>query len=291
MFGKRSDGRRIILDDPITGLVPYLMPKRDDAQVMITLNIDCDTLTRYIRAQRDKGHQISYMELIIAAYVRTMSRYPELNRFIMNRKVYARNHMAISLAVLKNRDDENIRETTIKIKFAPEATIYDVHERFSAAIEENRKVTASNLTDKVAKVVLGAHWLTASIVSLARVLDRYNMMPRIITEASPFHTSMFISNMASLGMPSIYHHIYNFGTTSIFFGMGRVERVPEPARDGGVHFRRVIPLGVVIDERICCGAEYGRAFTYLRELLAHPEMLETAPEDVKLETPQIPLSC
>lgn len=283
MFGRRQDGRRLKLDDPIVGLTPYVMPRRDDSQVMVTQHIDCDTLTAFIRAQRDEGHQISYMDLIIAAYVRTVAKYPEMNRFIMNKKVYARNHIAVSLAVLKSLEGDDIQETTIKVKLPPESTLMDVHNLFAAAIEENRKPVTSNMTDKVATTLLSLPGLATFVVALARFLDNHGIMPNLILEASPFHTSMFITNMASIGLPSVYHHIYNFGTTSVFVGMGRIERQAEPAPGGAVRFRRVIPLGVVIDERIACGAEYGRAFSYLRELLANPAMLLTPPEQVNRE--------
>ena len=283
MFGRREDGRRLKLDDPIVGLTPYVMPKRDDSQVMVTQHIDCDTLTNFIRAKREENIHISYMDLIIAAYVRTASRYPEMNRFIMNKKVFARNHIAVSLAVLKTLEGDDIQETTIKVKLAPESTLVDVHNAFAAAIEENRKPAASNLTDKVAMLLLGTPGLATLVVALARFMDNHGILPHVILEASPFHTSMFITNMASIGMPSVYHHIYNFGTTSIFVGMGRIERHVEPAPGGTMRFRRMIPLGVVIDERIACGAQYGRAFSYLRELLANPEMLMSPPEEVKTE--------
>lgn len=283
MFGRRQDGRRLKLSDPIVGLTPYIMPRRDDSQVMVTQYIDCDTLTAFIRAQRDAGNQISYMDLIIAAYVRTVAKYPELNRFIMNKKLYARNHIAVSLAVLKSMEGDTIQETTIKVKLPPEATLMDVHNLFAASIEENRKPVTSNLTDKVARTLLGTPGLATFIVALARFLDRYGIMPGLILKASPFHTSMFITNMASIGMPSVYHHIYNFGTTSVFIGMGRIERHAEPAPGGAVRFRRMIPLGVVIDERIACGAAYGRAFSYLRELLADPAKLLVSPEKVNAE--------
>lgn len=283
MFGKRQDGRRLKLSDPIVGLTPYIMPRRDDSQVMVTQYIDCDTLTAFIRAQRDAGNQISYMDLIVAAYVRTVAKYPELNRFIMNKKLYARNHIAVSLAVLKSMEGDTIQETTIKVKLPPEATLMDVHNLFAASIEENRKPVTSNLTDNVARTLLSLPGLATFIVALVRFLDNYGLMPGLILKASPFHTSMFITNMASIGMPSVYHHIYNFGTTSVFIGMGRIERHAEPAPGGAVRFRRMIPLGVVIDERIACGAAYGRAFSYLREMLADPAKLLVPPEKVNTE--------
>lgn len=286
MFGFRPDGRRVEQEDAILALTPYLMPQRVDAQVHSVQRIDCDILTRYIRDQRAEGHVLSYMDLILAAYVRVVSQHPDLNRFISNKQVFARNRLTVSMALLKTFDDQElIRESTVKLHFSPSNTIYEVHDIIEKAIQDNRKPEVANNTDKFARALLKFPGLPTFIVSLARVLDRYGILPNTIVEISPFHTSLFFTNMASLGMPYVNHHIYNFGNTSIFLSMGKTERTPVPGPDGKVQFKRIIPMGVVSDERITSGAEFGRAFGYWRDLLATPAVLETPPEEVKRDFP------
>ena len=283
MFGFRPDGRRLSNIDPIVGLTPYLMPKRNDAMVNVPLQVDCDTLTRYIRQQRDKGHVISYLDLVVAGYVRTIAQFPELNRFIANKQLYARNSICVSMTVLKQTGTDELLETTIKPHFDPRDTLFDVHAKLQAAIDENRRMEMVNDTDAIARLLLKTPGLPTTVVSLVRLLDRVGILPRFLLNASPFHTGMFLTNMASLGMPYVYHHIYNFGTTSLFVARGKVERVPLPGPDGQVIFKRVIPLGVVVDERITSGASYGQAFGYWRDLLADPCQLETPPESVRYD--------
>lgn len=286
MFGRRPDGRRVLQDDPILGFAPYLMPTRVDAQVHSVQRVDCDALTSYIREQRDKGNALSYMDLIIAAYVRVISQHPDMNRYIHNKRLYARNTICVSLALLKTFEDSNqIRETTIKLHFEPTATVYEVHDILHKAIEDNRKPEISNSTDKLARFVLEVPGLPTCIVGIARVLDRYGLMPRFLVNLSPFHTSMFLTNMMSLGMPHVNHHVYNFGNTSLFLAMGRTERTPVPGPGGTVTFKRILPIGVVSDERITSGAEFAKAFTFWRDLLAKPALLEMPPEEVKCDFP------
>ena len=135
---------------------------------------------------------------------------------------------------------------------------------------------------KVARLLLHPS-LANSVVFLARLLDRYGIMPKYIMDASPFHTSMFVTHMASIGMPAVNHHIYNFGTTSLFFSLGSVERVTVMGNDGKPVRKRYLPIGVTADERICAGAMYARVTNRILHYLNNPELLETAPESVRFE--------
>ena len=81
MFGKRPDGKLLKKIDPIIMLTSYLMPMRCDAQVMMDFKVDFEILTRYIAKKRDEGYQITFQELLIAAFVHAVAEVPEINRF------------------------------------------------------------------------------------------------------------------------------------------------------------------------------------------------------------------
>ncbi|MBQ2975884.1 MAG: 2-oxo acid dehydrogenase subunit E2 [Clostridia bacterium] len=283
MFGRRADGRLLKEVDPIIALTPYLMPMRCDAQVFLDYKLDFEKLTRYIVAKGNEGYKFTFMELLIAAYVRTVSEFPEANRFIANKRLYARTQLAVSFALLKDSADPNaIEENTVKCLFDPRDTIYDVSARVSQAIAENRREEADNSTLKLAKLLLNP-LLANTIVSAARFLDRYGIMPKYILNASPFHTSLFVTNMASIGMPAVKHHIYNFGTTSVFFSIGAVERTVVMGSNGQPVRKRYLPIGITADERICAGAMYARFVDRMMKLLNDPQQLELPPESVRFE--------
>ena len=283
MFGRRADGRLLKEVDPIIALTPYLMPMRCDAQVFLDYKLDFEKLTRYIVAKGNEGYKFTFMELLIAAYVRTVSEFPEANRFIANKRLYARTQLAVSFALLKDTADPNaIEENTVKCRFDPRDTIYDVSARVSQAIAENRREEADNSTLKLAKLLLNPI-LANTIVSAARFLDRYGIMPKYILNASPFHTSLFVTNMASIGMPAVKHHIYNFGTTSVFFSIGAVERTVVMGSNGQPVRKRYLPIGITADERICAGAMYARFVDRMMKLLNDPQQLELPPESVRFE--------
>lgn len=274
MFGRRPDGKADKKIDPIVRVTSMFMPQRCDAQVMIKQELDYEPISAYIKKKRAEGFRISLMNVIVAAFVKTVCEYPEFNRFIMNKKIYQRNEICVSHAMLKKQVDETINETTVKLFFDETDNIYTVTEKMNREIEENRKIENENFTDKLAKFFLSFPLLPSLAIGFVKLLDRYGLLPKVIINASPFHTSMFITNMASIRMNYVYHHIYNFGTTSVFFSMGQQETKITVDKDNNIIKKPIIPLGVVIDERICSGAEYARGVKLMFKYMANPELLE-----------------
>ena len=279
MFGKRGDGYLVKNIDPIIALMPYLMPTRNDAQVMMTYKIDYERMARYLAEKGRDGYRITFMELFIASYVRAISQLPELNRFIINKRTYTRKDIVCSFAVLQDTTDGSVKENVAKCKFDPHDTIFDVAARIKAAIDQTRKEDASNSTLKVAGL-LKKPLIANTIVFLGRLLDRYGLLPRYLLDASPFHTGLFFSNNASIGLPPVYHHIYNFGTTSLLVVIGNVERVVELDAGGTPVRKRIMPAGVTADERVCAGMVYSKFLRQFQHFLHNPQELEAPPEQV-----------
>ncbi len=280
MFGRRADGRRLDNIDPIVQIMPYIMTERCDAMNMLTLHLDYDPIMEYIRKRSLEGRKISFMSLIVAAYVRTVAEFPELNRFVMNRQIFARNIINVSLTVLRNQGDrKNMDEATVKMEYDPDATLDEVNSQMDELVKEATNPKADNATVNFASKLLKMRWLVKAVVAFARLCDRYGILPKFIYDVSPFHCSMFITNMSSIGLPGIFHHLYNFGNTTVFIALGKFERQPVFGKDG-VTYKNVIPLGIVTDERICGGASYAQGFNYFKKLLQNPELLEQRPERV-----------
>ena len=140
-------------------------------------------------------------------------------------------------------------------------------------MEENRATGDTNSTDKVISTLLGIPGILSVGVGLFKLLDHFGLLPKAILDASPFHTSIVVSNLASIGTNCIYHHCYQFGTTSIIMTIGVPKEIPH--RHGKtVTFERCLPFGIVMDERICSGSYFARAFVRFREYLADPTLLE-----------------
>ena len=284
MFGKRPDGRRVKGIDPVVRITSYIMPMRCDAQVFLKHRLDLETLFDYIRQQKlEKNETLSYMQVIIAAYVRAISRNPQVNRFVVNKQLFARNNCSAAFTILKDPHNIDLGETVVKIKFDLTDTIYDVRDRINAAIEANRgEQSGGNFVDKLLGVVFAVPGLATLVVSAVRLLDRYGLAPAVLMDELPFYVGMYITNTASIKLHDVNHHLYNWGNVGLFFGMGLEERVAVVEK-GEARMKRYLPLGITADERICSGAHYARFFNDMRRLLEHPELLELPPEEVRFD--------
>ena len=277
---RRADGKRLKNTDPMYTVVPFIMDKRYDAMNMITIDIPVEPMQKYINESRKQGKQISHLSLIIAAYLRTAAEYPLLYRFIVNKRIYARNEFPVGMVVLKSGQADN--GTMSKMYLELEDDIFAVNDKINAYVEENRKTPESNSTEKLIKTLLGIPGLLPVGVGLFKWMDKHGLLPKSIIKASPFHTSFVISNLASIRTNHIYHHCYEFGTTSVIVTMGNTREVPK-RRGGEIHFEKCMPLGIVMDERICSGSYFAIAFRRFKSYLDDPTQLEGPPKVVNRE--------
>lgn len=285
MFGHRSDGYLVKDIDPIVALTPYIMPTRVDSQVMMDFSVDFEKLARYIVQKGQEGHKITFMDITIAAFVRSVAALPELNRFIINKRTYTRNRLTVSFALIKSENGDTgkkVEENTVKCYFDPHDTIFDVERRIAEAIEAGRSEETDNSTLKIAKML--NHPIIANpVVGILKFMDRIGIMPKFVIDASPFHTSLFLTNMASIGMPAVKHHIYNFGSTGMFWSIGAPQRSVEIGPDGQPKRVRKLPFGVNVDERLAPGRVFGMMVGLMMKYLADPSLLEVPPEEVKTD--------
>ncbi len=274
-FIMRADGKRLRNTDPMYTVAAHIMSKRVDSMNMITIDIPYDPMQKYLNDKRKEGITLSHMSILVAAYLRTAAEYPELNRFIVNSKAYARNEYAIAMVVLKGGKTDN--GTMSKMYFENTDTIFDVDRKINEYVDSNRENPEKNGTEKIIKFLLSVPGLVRWGVRLFKLLDRYGLLPKFVINMSPFHNSLVISNLISIRTNHIYHHCYEFGTTSVFITMGNLREVPK-RKGGEIVFERSIPLGVVMDERICSGSYFAMAFRKMKKYLKNPELLEVPPE-------------
>jgi chloramphenicol O-acetyltransferase len=282
MFGHRPDGKRVKKMDPIVQMTPYLMPMRCDAQVFLEHRADFEKMSRYIAQKSREGQKVTFMQILVASYVRAVSQHPEVNRFIFNKQYYSRNNCSVSYTILKNPQDTDSNEDTVRILFDLTDTLFDVRDRMDDAVEKSRAAEIDGFVIKLARGLLAVPGLATFIVGLVRLLDRYGLAPGILMRELPLYSGLYLTNNGSIGLHHPLHHIYNFGNVSLFFGMGSIlkEAVVE---DGKARMRRVLPIGITADERVCSGAHYAAFFFDVIHYLDHPEELETPPEEVRFD--------
>ena len=266
----RADGTRVVHEDPMYHLIPYFLTKRYDAMNMVTLDIPEAPLKAYMNAKRKEGKNVSHLALMITAYLHMVEKYPALNRFIVGHKIYQHNDFTVSMVVLKPGTD---LDTMSKIHLDFSDDIFDVQEKITSYIDQNRQQGEANGLDSLMNKLVKFSGLLSVVTGLLRGMDRLGLLPKALIDVSPFHASLLISNLASIRTNHIYHHIYQFGTTSAAITMGNMREVPRKSKDGYV-FDRCMPLGVVMDERVASGHYMAQAFAEMKKYLTHPELME-----------------
>lgn len=283
MFGKRADGRLLKNLEPMQQIMPYIMKTRTDSMNMYEDTFDCGPMDAYIKEKAAQGFKLSYMDVIIAAIVRLIALRPQLNRFVMNGRIYARPKIWVSFVVHPTLKDGSAG-TTIKLCFEGTESIFEVAEKVNAAVvKETSQRIGENDTDKLMRVLMRRipGPLIKFVINTLMWMDKHNMLPKMILELSPFHTSMFITNLKSLGINHVYHHVYNFGTTGLFFAMGKEKQIPVIERKD-VAAQKHLGFGLVSDERFCDGLYFAVSLRKLRKIMQNPAVLE-APLDAKVE--------
>ncbi|MGN1095267.1 MAG: hypothetical protein ACI4QR_02645 [Eubacteriales bacterium] len=250
---------------------------------MIKVCIPYDDVHKYVMDMRRKGHKISHLSVVLSGLVRTVSEYNQLNRFVVNSKIYARNELTVAMVVMRPGEGD---PSMSKMRFDLYDTIFDINDKINKFIEENNKETSHNSSDELfAKLLSAPPFLIRGLMALIRGLDKRGWLPKAIVDVSPFHNSFVFTNLASIRTNYIYHHVYSFGTTSMIIAMGNNIDVPKANKDGTVYLQKEIPFGIVMDERIATGSYYAKAFAKLQALLKNPAELELPPEKVNVDYP------
>lgn len=287
--GDRKDGRLLRSIEPIAIFSLYIMNTRNDANNTITDCVDLSAIDKYVHKKRQEGFEgFNVMYILAAAYVRVASQKPGINRFINGHRIYARNNIEVSM-MIKKQLSLNAPETMFKFFFQPDYTINDVykymHEKIHAYQNEPESDVADDLDKFLKKMVSLPRWILRMVMRFLYWMDYHGLIPQSLLELSPFHGSMVLSSMGSLGVPPVFHHLYNFGNVPMFITFSTNRHATETCADGKITKKHFLDFNITMDDRVCDGHYYSQALHELRKYLKNPELLECPPEVVVEDIP------
>ena len=281
-WGDRSDGRRIRTLAPMDMVSPYIMVERNAATNSFEESFEISNLDHYIRQKRREGlANFGIMHIFLAAYCRSLAKYPALNRFISGQKVYTHGEDVQFCLTIKKEMSTRSPETIVKVHLSPRDTVYDVYRKVNDEIEKAKDAPLDSAFDKTAHafILIPGIFLKFFVWSL-KTMDYFGLIPAFLLEISPFHGSIYFTSMGSLGIPPIYHHLYDFGNLPVFCAFGCKRRANELQDDGTIVRRKYVDFKFSLDERIVDGYYYAAFFKHYRRIIAHPEVLNNPPEEV-----------
>ena len=275
--GDRFDGYWLRDEAPALGqFMAYLMPNRADNEAHINVDIDYRPLDTFL-AKKNEGRtedKYTYFHIFLAAMVKCFVLRPRMNRFISGNRLYMRDHISVSFVVKKKFEDKAEEGLAYK-KYGEQDTIDTLHTSIMEEIHQcRREDVLDNSTDMMTKLLKLPRWLLHIIVDILFSLDRKGKVPYDLIKADPNYSSIFLTNLGSIGMDSGYHHLNNWGTNSFFGMIGKKHLAPEWHEDGTCDVYPVITLGLTLDERIGDGFYYAGTVRLLHKILENPELLE-----------------
>lgn len=280
--GDRKDGRRLKNITPMIKIMPYIMEKRSDACNTYADSFDVTRVDEMVREKVRSGKtSFSLLHILLAAYVRTVSQRPAINRFVSGQRIYARNNIIVNMTI-KREMSIDAPDTVVKVEFDPWDTLDDIYNKFNTTVETALSQSAEESDfDSINKAftLIPGFLLRFAVHTLDR-MDYFGKMPKKILDISPFHGSMIITSMGSLGIKPIYHHIYDFGNLPVFIAYGAKRTVVGVDTKGNITKKKFVDIKVVTDERICDGYYYASCFKLMRKYVENPVLLETPPEEV-----------
>ncbi len=286
-WGDRIDGRKIRTLSPMAQITMYFQWERNICSNFFEESFEISHIDRYIRQKRREGYtDFGITHVLLAAYVRAVAKYPQLNRFISGQKVYSRGEDIQYCMVIKKEMSVDSPDTSIKVHLTPYDTAIDVYNKLNAAVEgvKATKELDSSLDGLIQHLNLIPGLLLKFTVWLLKLLDYFGLLPKFLLEVSPFHGSVYFTNVGSLGIKPVFHHLYDFGTVPVFCAFGRKRRTEE-IKDGEIVERKYLDLTFNLDERICDGFYYASVIKYFLRLLRNPEVLDEVPEVIGTDIP------
>ncbi|MGN1345858.1 MAG: hypothetical protein ACI4V1_03680 [Eubacteriales bacterium] len=277
--GKRREreARRVRSVSPMSVVIPFIMVDRTGSQNFIQDSVEIEKLEKYLKEKQQEGMpNLSLMHILIAAYIRLVSQRPALNRFIRGQRIWTRKNVEVSLTIKKEMTLES-PDTVVKIILPPDATLADVYEALNREIVSYRENPGGDFDNVARALTLLPGLVFKFAIAFLRFMDYFNLLPKYLQRVSPFHCSYFITSMGSLGIPPIYHHLYDFGTCPVFFSFGAKRRVYELDAEGIVKKKNYLDFTFVLDERICDGYYYASALRMLKSIIKNPWQLDEVP--------------
>ena len=285
-WGDRPDGRRIRTEPPINQIGPYVMWTRNASTNLFADAVEISNAERYIRQKRREGlTSFGMLHLMVAAYCRALAKYPGLNRFISGQKLYTHgNDIQFCITVKKDMTTDS-PDTVIKVHLTPGDTAEDVYRKINKEVEIVKNTPLDSSLDNTANLLTMIPGVFLKfVVWLLRVLDYFGLVPKFLLEISPFHGSVYFTSMGSLGIPPVFHHLYDFGNMPMFISFGCKRRELEVQEDGSVVQKKYVDINITTDERTVDGFYYATFYKHYKHILLRPDVLDNPPEVI---TPDI----
>ena len=262
----RKDAKWVRPKDTIQAIVPFIMPKRCDAEVSSKVDIDVTELIQYIeeKNQLDLDYKMTFFHGIVSCFAKTVYNRKALNRFVKNKRLYERNKVNFAF-IAKDKLNDTGEERIVSIDVLENDNIMSLSHKMAIDVFKVRS-DGTNDMDGILKCFTSLpKWLLSIIVKIVFFLDNHGLNPKFLTEGDTNYATILISNLGSIKTNSCYHHLNEYGTNSIVLTIGTIRE------EKG---RKLVDLQLTLDERIADGFYFAKSIQLAEYIAMHPKLLE-----------------
>ncbi len=275
---RRPDGDLVRDLAPVRHIIPYLMKGRNESVVYYEQILDLTRTLPFVRAWNETHEQkLTVFHLLVAACGKALHARPGLNRFVSGGRIYQRRGAFISFAAKAQfKDDAPLK--TVKVEVFPTEPLEETVKRLHGSVGGARGADERPVDKEVRLVVKRPGVVLRVAVWFLRFLDRVNLLPGFATANDPMYASLFLANLGSVGIDRAWHHLYEYGTVSVFGTLGAIKKMLVPDENGRPLAKDAVRVRYAFDERINDGFYCAAALDIVRAYVEDPELFEKQPE-------------
>lgn len=273
---KRPDGTYVKDLHFFTRMLPFLMPTRADACIYFEQEIDLTRTLQYVRSKRGEAKPTVFYIILYAA-LRTLAVRPKMNRFVSGGRHYQRNRIRFNFVAKRDMTDDG-EEVNVTMSFSPRLTLEQFCEKIHGYVSAVKEGTEAGSEKINSLITLLPPFCIRFLVRAAMFLDNHNALPAPVIDSLPFYSTIFFTNVGSVGIDAPFHHNFEIGNCGIFCAIGRVRKERSLGPGGTVETKDKIKLTFTYDDRITDGIYCARSLDMMRKLVENPEQLEIPQE-------------
>jgi hypothetical protein len=265
MFGRRADATQVKGLPTIRRFMPFISPRRNDSLVLYAQEIEADETLRFIdefNVGRSEESQITLFHLVLGAIASAVHAYPGVNRFVSGGRLWQRDGVWITFSA-KQEILPGSPLLTIKREFPKEETLDEMVDAILDGVRSRRRGKKTTSDREMSLTNRLPPFVVRFIVWVLRKVDNLGLLPKAMIDDDPLFTSLFVANLGSVGLNAGYHHLWEYGTCSMFAVMGRLKK-----RHDGV---TVFDIEYSYDERMEDGLYGGLAMSQIKNRIESPE--------------------
>ncbi len=267
MFGRRADGRQVRDISTTRRFMPFISPQRNSSLVYYTTVVEVDAALELIdelNRNRPSERRVTLFHLYLRAVSIALHDRPGVNRFVAGGRLWQRDGAWITYSAKQELVDGS-PVLTVKRRFERDEGLLAMVDAFHEELGARRRGKQSTADKEVNLAVHLPVWALRLGIGALRFADRLGLLSKGMIESDPMFSSIFVANLGSVGLDAGYHHLWEYGTCSIFATVGRVHH----RHDG----RRVIEVKYSYDERIADGMYAAITITGIKDRLEQPRQL------------------